>query len=1295
MKSIIRKGAALMLFMAMVINCFSVSPIYAQEDNVNSGETMTEIENSENNMEEGFPSEDVTLPEENKNNIPEKDQITHDTQIQNNDAVEDKEEVTTPVPGDTSLVNYFYVGYPYLQAPSSQEFVLSFGMGTENISKIVLKYQKDNGNLIELESSKRSKELYVFNKNFTETDQGTYKVLGFSYFIDSQEYTISFSDLEMDVRFGVNQEYDGYGENEGYTIDENGNEVEESDEINDSMAQEIESSVVSLDGSNVASTEDLVESVLKENAQTPQNNSRRKRSITTYSENNPLVICIDPGHGGSESGTVVVDGSLEKNMNLKIAMYLKEELEQYNNVKVVMTRTSDVYVSLQDRARIAANAGAKALVSIHINATGWGTQNKVSGAEVYYPHANYNASVSETGKNLAQNILNELVGLGLNNLGIKVKYVYDSETGKPANDPAYDYPDGSVGDYYGVIRYSKELGVAGIIVEHAMSDNWSDFNNFLSSDAKLKNLGIADATGIAKAFGLQKIDRNYLNQLALQYKNTIKDGTYSLSLNGDSKVVSVKDASTSDNANIIMQNNATSDYQGWRIINNDNGYVSIQNVYSGKALSINNGAENAICQKNPNLSYDSLWIIQPSGSGYKIVSASNIENYLNVSSERVVLGNDSSQVWNFKSYSQNIASILYRAHVQDTGWQSWVQNGDTAGTTGKNKRIEAINLKLSENIAGGIEYQAHVENIGWQDWVSNGQLSGTTGKNLQMEAVRIKLSGDAEKKYDVYYRAHVQEFGWLDWAKNGESAGTQGYNYHLEALEIQLVTKGGKAPGNTSVPFKQKETNIKKLSYQTHVENIGWQDLKYDGEISGTSGQSLRLEAIKISLANLTHTGSIEYATHIQDIGWQNWKANGDLSGTTGQNKRLEAIKIRLTGEIADYYDVYYRVHAQEFGWLDWAKNGQEAGTAGYSYRLEAIQIQLVEKGLSAPGSTETPFIQRLIRYQTHVENIGWQDFKYDGETSGTSGESLRLESIKITLPSLSTQGSVQYSTHIQDIGWQDWVSNGQLSGTTGQKKRLEAIKIKLTGSLSSKYDIYYRVHAQNFGWLDWAKNGDSAGTEGYAYRLEAIEIRMIPKGENAPGSTENPFYKKQEAVTSGYLIMGTSNVTDKELVSYFNRYKGSTVYDTYLGTNSKYNGVLSKGGAATIEDFCKIFYEECLAEGVKPEVAFAQSMLETGFLRYGGDVLPNQYNFAGLGATGNGVHGNSFKDVRTGIRAQVQHLKCYASMDPLNQPLVDQRWSESLRGKAPTVEKLQGTWATSTTYAKTLLQAIDRINSL
>ena len=79
----------------------------------------------------------------------------------------------------------------------------------------------------------------------------------------------------------------------------------------------------------------------------------------------------------------------------------------------------------------------------------------------------------------------------------------------------------------------------------------------------------------------------------------------------------------------------------------------------------------------------------------------------------------------------------------------------------------------------------------------------------------------------------------------------------------------------------------------------------------------------------------------------------------------MEAIQIKLTGAIADKYDVYYRVHAQQFGWLGWAKNGEESGTAGYSYRLEAVQIVLVPKGtenptLPGPTSTKTEaFIEK------------------------------------------------------------------------------------------------------------------------------------------------------------------------------------------------------------------------------------------------------------------------------------------------------------------------------------------------
>ena len=301
-------------------------------------------------------------------------------------------------------------------------------------------------------------------------------------------------------------------------------------------------------------------------------------------------------------------------------------------------------------------------------------------------------------------------------------------------------------------------------------------------------------------------------------------------------------------------------------------------------------------------------------------------------------------------------NISYRTHVQDIGWQSYVQNGNTAGTTGRSLRLEGINIKLDNNeYGGGISYQTHVQNIGWQNYVQNNQMSGTSGRSLRLEAIRIKLTGEIANYYDVYYRVHCQEFGWMGWAKNGEDAGSAGYSYRLEGIQIVLVKKGQKAPGSTTNCFTQKY-----VLYSTHVQNIGWQEATNDGKMSGTSGRSLRLEAIQMRLDNQRYAGDIEYKTHIQNIGWESsYRKNGQISGTSGRSLRLEAIQIRLTGEMAKKYDIYYRVHCQEFGWMGWAKNGQSAGSAGYSYRLEGIQILLVEKGKAAPGSTANAFKSR------------------------------------------------------------------------------------------------------------------------------------------------------------------------------------------------------------------------------------------------------------------------------------------------------------------------------------------------
>ena len=131
------------------------------------------------------------------------------------------------------------------------------------------------------------------------------------------------------------------------------------------------------------------------------------------------------------------------------------------------------------------------------------------------------------------------------------------------------------------------------------------------------------------------------------------------------------------------------------------------------------------------------------------------------------------------------------------------------------------------------------------------------------------------------------------------------------------------------------------ISYQSHVQNIGWQVLSYDGMISGTEGRSLRVEGIKINLNDNDYDGNIEYQSYVEGYGWQNWVTSGSISGTVGESRRLEAMRIRLTGNLAEHYDVYYRAHVQNLGWLGWAKNGESAGSQGYGYRMEAFKLDL------------------------------------------------------------------------------------------------------------------------------------------------------------------------------------------------------------------------------------------------------------------------------------------------------------------------------------------------------------------
>ena len=207
-----------------------------------------------------------------------------------------------------------------------------------------------------------------------------------------------------------------------------------------------------------------------------------------------ITIALDPGHGGSDPGASA-NGLVEKDLTLAVGRALKAELETYQGVRVHMTREDDSRpsenISQDLSARVASSvaAGASALVSLHFNS---GTAGS-SGAEVWYPNASsYNYSTHTQGAALATAIQNQLTSLGLTDRGIKTR-----------DNPYYDYPDGSTGDYYAISRHARLSNLTGIIVEHAFLTSASDAAR-LREPGFVQSLAMADAAGIAQALGLSK-----------------------------------------------------------------------------------------------------------------------------------------------------------------------------------------------------------------------------------------------------------------------------------------------------------------------------------------------------------------------------------------------------------------------------------------------------------------------------------------------------------------------------------------------------------------------------------------------------------------------------------------------------------------------------------------------------------------------------------------------------------------------------------------------------------------------
>ena len=215
--------------------------------------------------------------------------------------------------------------------------------------------------------------------------------------------------------------------------------------------------------------------------------------------NDDLVIVLDPGHGGGDSGAIG-GGLREDQVNFKLAYYAKQELEQYEGVRVYLTRYNDC-PTIFERVEVAKKYDADLLISLHINA---GNGNS-RGAAIWVTQDDTQVEYYNKSSELAEKILYNINTIGIKNNGVKTR------SGKA--DEWYD--SGVIQDYYGIIRYAQRIKMRSILVEHCYIDNYLD-RQFINNDEKIKKIAQADVRGIVEAYQLVEKNKGFIPVRSLE-----------------------------------------------------------------------------------------------------------------------------------------------------------------------------------------------------------------------------------------------------------------------------------------------------------------------------------------------------------------------------------------------------------------------------------------------------------------------------------------------------------------------------------------------------------------------------------------------------------------------------------------------------------------------------------------------------------------------------------------------------------------------------------------------------------
>ncbi len=1155
-------------------------------------------------------------------------------------------------PVDSSF-QYVYLAYPSLSSGTDQVVAFATPDDGDSLASATLNYVSANGvqGTIEASATADNSAAFIFG---SQLESNTYFLTSITYALqgDGSEHEVDLSD--RDYSFTV---INGSVSSEGtsvYYADGDGNAVE---------AQSIQQAL--------------------ECADSPD-------GISTYAERsarNVGVIALDAGHGGVDSGAQG-NGKSEADLTWKIMTACKNKLEAYG-FKIVLAREQSGYYPSNDylyRVQRCIDQGAQAFVSFHINSGSSGAH----GAEVYAPTAN-GTDYTQVSVELANKVMNNLAAMGLTYRG-----VFQME----------------VGDEFAVIRCAREQGIPGILIEHGFISNYGDVANYFSDDG-CRRLGEADAAAIIAQF-----PHPYsVNGISFSEELGHAGSTVKIGVNVSGKTDGLRykfvwhraGSDWSDSNWGVIGQDLTSPSISWTLpqageyeiyadVIDSNGYVTSTSKYKVVNWSLESFevSGDARCGKPvklqakvsgdaSGLKYKFVWekggwakwgvAQQPSASSsceWTPTEPGEYTVYLDVidgSAERhltrkVTVGErysvESLEVSGSAlcgkpvklqaKVSGDASGLKYKFVWEKGGWAKWgVAQQPSASSSCEWTPTEPGEYTVYLDVIDG-SAERHLTRkvtVGERYSVESLEVSGSAlcGKPVKLQA---KVSGDAS---GLKYKFVWEKGGWAKWGVAQQPSASSSCEW--------TPTEPGEYTVYLDVIDGSAERHL------TRKVTVGE---RYSVESLEVSGSALCGKPVKLQAKVSGDASGLKYKFVWEKGGWAKW-------GVAQQPSASSSCEWTPTepGEYTVYLDV-----------IDGSaeRHLTRKVTVGERYSVESLEVSgsaLCGKPVKLQAKVSGD--ASGLKYKFVWEKGGWAKWGVAQQPSASSScEWTPTEPGEYTVYLDVIDGSAErHLTRKVTVGERYSVESLEVSGSAlcGKPVKLQA---KVSGDASG---LKYKFVWEKGGWAKWGVAQQPSASSScewtptepgeYTVYLDVID-----------GSAERHLTRK--VTVEGTPIMGSLQTSVDAMVNLYESTGHTYPSDEFVSK-----------GAPTIRDFCSLIVEAAVSEGVRPEVVFAQAMLETGWLQFGGSVKPNQCNFAGLGAVNQQSGGARFDDVYQGLLAQVQHLKGYATGAALNNTCVDPRYevlqSKGFLGVAPYLEDLNGRWAVpGDTYGQNIARIISLI---